>query len=52
MINQTHSCSGEVVDADPHGAGPVVVMCIIHLIGGIAAALVGGLLVAFLSIGH
>lgn len=46
MTSHTHSCSGEVVDADPRGATPAVAMCIIHLIIGIAAALVGGIAIA------
>lgn len=49
MADHTHSCSGSVVDANPGGAGPAVAMCVIHLIAGIAFALVGGLVAAFLA---
>jgi hypothetical protein len=49
MASHTHSCSGEVVDALPGGAGPRVAMCVMHLIVGVAAAIVGGVALAVVT---
>jgi hypothetical protein len=49
MADHSHSCSGEVVDAEPGGPAPRVAMCVMHLILGIVAALVGGIAVAFIA---
>jgi hypothetical protein len=38
MINNTHACSAEDIDANR--SKPVVLLCVAHLIAGVAAAFV------------